>query len=31
LKDLNDKETSEKLLKGLLASPFVETEKEDWI
>ena len=31
LKDIQDKETFEKLLKGFLALPFVEIEKEDWI
>jgi len=31
LKDLNDKETFKKLLKGLLVLPYVEIEKEDWI
>ncbi|RLE58981.1 MAG: hypothetical protein DRJ35_06780, partial [Thermoprotei archaeon] len=31
LKNIQDKETFEKLLKGFLALPFVEIEKEDWI
>ena len=31
LKDIKDKETFEKLLKGFLALPYVEIEKEDWI
>jgi len=31
LKNIKDKETFEKLLKGFLALPFVEIEKEDWI
>jgi predicted nucleic acid-binding protein len=31
LKDTKDKETFEKLLKGFLALPYVEIEKEDWI
>ena len=31
LKDIQDKETFEKLLKGFLALPYVEIEKEDWI
>ncbi len=31
LKELKDKETFEKLLKGFLALPYVEIEKEDWI
>jgi len=31
LNDVKDKETFEKLLKGFLALPFVEIEKEDWI
>ena len=31
LKDIREKETFEKLLKGFLALPYVEIEKEDWI
>ena len=31
LKDIKDKETFEKLLKGFLALSYVEIEKEDWI
>lgn len=31
LKDIQDKETFEKLFKGFLALPYVEIEKEDWI
>ena len=31
LKNIKDKETFEKLLKGFLALPYVEIEKEDWI
>ena len=31
LKDIKEKETFEKLLKGFLALPYVEIEKEDWI
>ncbi len=31
LKDIKDKEAFEKLLKGFLALPYVEIEKEDWI
>lgn len=31
LKDIKDKNTFEKLLKGFLALPYVEIEKEDWI
>jgi len=31
LKDVKDRETFEKLLKGFLALPYVEIEKEDWI
>jgi len=31
LKDIKDKETLEKLLRGFLALPYVEIEKEDWI
>ncbi|MCD6429207.1 PIN domain-containing protein [bacterium] len=31
LKGIKDKETFEKLLKGFLALPYVEIEKEDWI
>jgi len=31
LKDIKERETFEKLLKGLLALPYVEIEKEDWI
>lgn len=31
LKGIKDRETFEKLLKGLLALPYVEIEKEDWI
>ncbi len=31
LKDIKDRETFEKLLKGFLALPYVEIEKEDWI
>jgi len=31
LKDVRERETFEKLLKGLLALPYVEIEKEDWI
>ena len=31
LKDIQDKETFEKLLKGFLALHYVEIEKEDWI
>jgi len=30
-KDIEDRETFEKLLKGFLALPYVEIEKEDWI
>jgi len=31
LRNIKDKETFEKLLKGFLALPYVEIEKEDWI
>ena len=31
LKGIKDQQTFEKLLKGLLALPYVEIEKEDWI
>jgi len=31
LKDIKERETFEKLLKGLLSLPYVEIEKEDWI
>jgi len=31
LKDIKDRETFEKLLKGFLALPYVEIEKEDWV
>jgi len=31
LRNIRDKETFEKLLKGFLALPYVEIEKEDWI
>lgn len=31
LKDIKDKEAFENLLKGFLALPYVEIEKEDWI
>ena len=31
LKNIKDKDAFEKLLKGFLALPFVEIEKEDWI
>ncbi len=31
LKDIRERETFEKLLKGLLTLPYVEIEKEDWI
>ncbi len=31
LSDVKDKEIFEKLLKGFLALPYVEIEKEDWI
>ncbi len=31
LKDIKDRETFEKLLKGFLALPYLEIEKEDWI
>lgn len=31
LKNIKDKEAFEKLLKGFLALPYVEIEKEDWI
>lgn len=31
LKDIKEKETFEKLLKGFLALPYIEIEKEDWI